>query len=86
MINDLGYVKCDNVETGVLLERIAHRYERGSLVITRNHAFSTWGCIFVEGLMTVAAADWMIHHGYMFELKEERYRIKTAKTVEPTRE
>lgn len=57
----------------------AHRYERGSLVITSNHPFSTWGCIFVDE--TMAAANRLIHHGYMFELKGESYRKKTAKAV-----
>ena len=71
----------DNAETGVLFELIAHRYERGSLVITSNHPFSTWGSIFVDETMAVAAADRLIHHGYMFELKGESYRKKTAKAV-----
>ncbi|HGU8399278.1 TPA: IS21-like element ISEc10 family helper ATPase IstB, partial [Escherichia coli] len=62
-------------------ELIAHRYERGSLVITNNHPFSMWGSIFVDETMAVAAADRLIHHGYMFELKGESYRKKTAKAV-----
>lgn len=73
VVDDLGYVKRDNAETGVLFELIAHRYERGSLVITSNHPFSTWGSIFVDETMAVAAADRLIHHGYMFELKGENY-------------
>ncbi len=81
VIDDLGYVKRDNAETGVLYELIAHRYERGSLVITSNHPFSTWGSIFVDETMAVAAADRLIHHGYIFELKGESYRKKTAKAV-----
>jgi DNA replication protein DnaC len=71
VIDDLGYVKRDNAETGVLFELIAHRDERGSLVITSNHPFSTWGSIFVDETMAVAAADRLIHHGYIFELKEK---------------
>lgn len=47
VVDDLGYVKRDSAETGVLFELIAHRYERGSLVITSNHPFSMWGSIFV---------------------------------------
>ncbi|GCT39981.1 hypothetical protein HmCms171_03726 [Escherichia coli] len=73
--------KRDNAETGVLFELIAHRYERGSLVITSNHPFSTWGSIFVDETMAVAVADRLIHHGYMFELNGESYRKKTAKAV-----
>ena len=81
VVDDLGYVKRDNAETGVLFELIAHRYERGSLVITSNHPYSTWGSIFVDETMAVAAADRLIHHGYMFELNGESYRKKTAKAV-----
>lgn len=66
VIDDLRYVKRDNAETGVLFELLAHRYERGSLIITSNHPFSTWISIFVDETMAVAVADRLIHHGYMF--------------------
>lgn len=81
VIDYLGYVKRDNAETGVLFELIAHRYERGSLIITSNHPFSMWGCIFVDETMAVAAADRLIHHEYIFEVKGESYRKKTSKAV-----
>nr|WP_323373123.1 ATP-binding protein [Serratia symbiotica] len=79
VIDDLGYVKRDNAETGVLSELIAHRYERGSLIITSNHPFSTWGNIFVDD--TMAAADRLIHYGYIFEVTGESYRKKTSKAA-----
>lgn len=66
--NKLGYVKWDNAEMGVLFELTAHRYERGSLSVTSNHPFSTWRSIFVDETMAVAAADRLIHHGYIFEV------------------
>ncbi len=55
VIDDLDYVKRDKVETDVLFELIAHRYKRGSLIITSNHPLSMWGSIFVDE--TMAAAD-----------------------------
>jgi DNA replication protein DnaC len=81
VIDDLGYVKRDNAETGVLFELIAHRYERGSLILTSNHPFSTWGSIFVDETMAVAAADRLILHGYIFEVTGESYRKKTSKAA-----
>lgn len=42
---------------------------------------AVWDSIFVDETMAVAAADRLIHHGYMFELKGESYRKKTAKAV-----
>ncbi|MDK9361867.1 ATP-binding protein [Lelliottia sp. V106_12] len=81
VIDDLGYVERDNAETGVLFELIAHRYERGSLIITSNLPFSTWGSIFVDETMAVAAADRLIHHGYIFEVTGESYGKKTSKAA-----
>ncbi|EBX5888755.1 hypothetical protein DP761_22890 [Salmonella enterica subsp. enterica] len=39
------------------------------------------GSISADEMMAVAAADRLIHHGYMFELKGENYSKKTAKAV-----
>ncbi|HGM5461592.1 TPA: ATP-binding protein [Serratia marcescens] len=66
MIDDPGYAKRDNAETGMLFKLIAHRYERESLIITRNHPVSTWGCIFVDESMAAAAVDRPLHHYYLF--------------------
>lgn len=44
-------------------------------------SYSFWGSIFVDETMAVAATERLIHHGYMFELKGESYRKKTAKAV-----
>ena len=40
ILDDIGYVKKSDSESQVLFELIAHRYERGSLLITTNQAFS----------------------------------------------
>ncbi|WP_284700476.1 IS21-like element helper ATPase IstB [Serratia symbiotica] len=81
VIDDLGYVKRDNAETGVLFELIAHRYERGDRIITSNHPFSTWGNIFVDETMAMAATDRLIHRGYIFEVTGESYRKKMSKAA-----
>ena len=44
ILDDISYVKKSEVETSVLFELIADRYETGSLIITSNQAFSEWGC------------------------------------------
>jgi DNA replication protein DnaC len=40
ILDDIGYVKKNDSESQVLFELIAHRYERGSMLITSNQAFS----------------------------------------------
>jgi DNA replication protein DnaC len=48
VLDDLSYVRKDQAETSVLFELIAHRYERHSIAITANQAFSAWSNVFPE--------------------------------------
>lgn len=76
VIDDIGYVKKTEAETQVLFEFIAHRYESGSLMITSNQPFSAWDQIFPDDIMTVAAVDRVIHHGWVIQIEGESYRRK----------
>lgn len=78
ILDDLGYVKKDDVETSVLFELIAHRYERKSLLITANHPFSQWDAIFSDSMMTVAAVDRLVHHALIIEIQSESFRKQAA--------
>jgi DNA replication protein DnaC len=63
----------------VLFELIAERYERRSILITANQAFSGWDNVFPDPGMTVAAIDRLVHHSTIFELNDvESYRAKVA--------
>jgi DNA replication protein DnaC len=63
-------------ESQVLFELIAHRYERGSLLITTNQAFSEWDGIFGDNMMTVAAIDRLVHQAEIYQIEGESYRKK----------
>ena len=78
ILDDIGYVKKNDSESQVLFELIAHRYERGSLLITSNQAFSEWDSIFGDNMMTVAAIDRLVHHSDIYQIKGESYRKKQA--------
>ncbi|NEP20275.1 MAG: ATP-binding protein, partial [Leptolyngbya sp. SIO4C1] len=52
ILDDLGYVQKSEVETSVLFELVAHRYERRSLVTAANQPFSQWDSIFPISMMT----------------------------------
>ncbi len=62
----------------MLFELIAHRYERNSLLITTNQAFSEWDNIFGDNMMTVAAIDRLVHHADIYKIEGESYRKKQA--------
>ncbi len=78
IIDDIGYVKKSDSESQVLFELIAHRYERSSLLITTNQAFSDWDSIFGDNMMTVAAIDRLVHHADIYKVEGESYRKKQA--------
>jgi DNA replication protein DnaC len=79
ILDDISYVRKDQAETSVLFELIAERYERRSILITANQAFSGWDNVFPDPGMTVAAIDRLVHHSTIFELNNvESYRSKEA--------
>ena len=53
-------------------------YERGSLLITSNQAFSEWDIIFGDNMITVAAIDRIVYHSDIYQIQGESYRKKQA--------
>ena len=78
MIDDFGYVKQNREEMEVLFTLLAHRYERGSVLITSNLPFSKWEMIFKDPMTTAAAIDRLVHHSVILELNVPSYRAEQA--------
>ena len=78
MIDDFGYVKQNRDEMEVLFTLLAHRYERGSVLITSNLPFSKWEVIFKDPMTTAAAIDRLVHHSVILELNVPSYRAEQA--------
>jgi DNA replication protein DnaC len=78
ILDDIGYVKKSDSESQVLFELIGHRYERNSVLITTNQAFSEWDSIFGDNMMTVAAIDRLVHHADIYKIEGDSYRKKEA--------
>jgi DNA replication protein DnaC len=79
VIDDLGYVQQSREEMEVLFTLLAERYERGSVLLTSNLAFSQWEQIFKDPMTTAAAIDRLVHHSVIVELNVASYRAETAK-------
>lgn len=79
MIDDFGYVKQNRDEMEVLFTLLAHRYERGSVLITSNLPFSKWEMIFKDPMTTAAAIDRLVHHSVILELNVSSYRAEQAR-------
>ncbi len=79
MIDDFGYVKQNREEMEVLFTLLAHRYERGSVLLTSNLPFSKWEVIFKDPMTTAAAIDRLVHHSVILELNVSSYRAEQAR-------
>lgn len=79
VIDDIGYVQQSREEMEVLFTLLAERYERGSVLITSNLAFSKWEAIFKDPMTTAAAIDRLVHHSVIVELNIGSYRVEQAK-------
>lgn len=78
ILDDLSYVKKNELETSVLFELIADRYESNSLIITSNQPFGEWDQVFPDTMMAVAAVDRLIHHATIINIEEKSYRKAAA--------
>jgi DNA replication protein DnaC len=78
IIDDIGYVQQSRQEMEVLFTLLAHRYERGSVLLTSNLVFSEWERIFKDPMTTAAAIDRLVHHSVILELNLPSYRMEAA--------
>jgi DNA replication protein DnaC len=78
IIDDIGYVQQSREEMEVLFTMLAHRYERGSVLLTSNLVFSGWERIFKDPMTTAAAIDRLIYHSVVLELNLPSYRTEAA--------
>jgi DNA replication protein DnaC len=78
-LDDIGYVQQNKEEMEVLFSFFAHRYERGSIMVTSNLPFSKWEKIFKDPMTTAAAIDRIVHHCILLEMNVTSYRVKGSK-------
>ena len=79
VVDDIGYIQHDRSEMEVLFNFFAERYERGSLMISSNLAFSHWEQIFHNPMTAMAAIDRLVHHSVILEFTGESQRMQQKK-------
>jgi len=82
VLDELGYL-APEPETGpVLYELIADRYEKRATIITSNKSLTEWGKIVHDSALASALVDRLMHHGDVYYLKGQSYRLKDKKIIE----
>lgn len=79
VLDDIGYLQQSSEEMEVLFTFLAERYERRSVMISSNLAFSKWDQIFKDPMTTMAAVDRLVHHAIILDFDNESVRAKQAK-------
>jgi DNA replication protein DnaC len=76
--DELGYLSFSRAGAELLFQVFADRYERRSLLVTSNLAFSEWGQLFQGERMTAALLDRLTHRCHIFEMNSESFRFRES--------
>ena len=60
----------------VLYELISSRYEKRATIITSNKSLTEWGGIIGDTALAGALIDRLLHHGDVYYLKGDSYRLR----------
>ncbi|QQE81540.1 IS21-like element helper ATPase IstB [Alicyclobacillus sp. SO9] len=79
ILDELGYV---SLEQGgpLLFQFCAHRYEKGSLLITTNLEFARWTDVFHDATLTTALLDRLTHHSHILLFEGESFRFRESQS------
>ena len=54
---------------------MSSRYERASVIMSSNKAFSRWGEVFGDDTVAAAMIDRLVHHAEVINLNGDSYRL-----------
>ena len=78
VLDELGYLAYDNHAADLLFQLVNRRYEKKSIVITTNLAFSDWTSIFPSATSATALIDRFVHHADIIPLEGTSFRMRDA--------
>jgi DNA replication protein DnaC len=85
IVDEVGFVPFDRAGGELLFNAIAQRYERRSVLVTTNLAFSEWPKVFGgDEKLTTALLDRLAHHAVVITTKGKSFRMR--KRTEPEQE
>jgi DNA replication protein DnaC len=81
ILDEFGYLLADPAIGPILYELIAGRYETSATIITSNKSLTEWGRMLHDASLATALIDRLLHHGDVYYLKGESYRLKDKKPL-----
>jgi DNA replication protein DnaC len=85
VIDEIGYLPFGREEANLFFNVVAKRYERGSMILTSNLAFTQWAGTFADDqTLTEALLDRLLHHAHIVQISGESYRLKDKRRAGTT--
>ncbi|PTQ55119.1 MAG: Mobile element protein [Candidatus Carbobacillus altaicus] len=79
IIDENGYRKMEDEAAHLFFQIVSERYEKGSILLTSNKSYGSWGEIFGDNVLATAILNRLLHHSSTINIKGESYRIKEKK-------
>ena len=79
ILDELGFKKIPAYSADDFFEVISKRYEKGSVIITTNKSFESWGDIFADPVLASAIIDRIVHYSAIVKINGPSYRTKDIK-------
>ncbi|MEQ8191439.1 MAG: ATP-binding protein, partial [Candidatus Eremiobacterota bacterium] len=86
ILDEFGYLALNSDIGPILYEIVSGRYEKKPLIITSNKSLVEWGNILQDSSLAAALVDRLLHHGEVYYLSGESYRLRGKKIASPDKE
>ena len=81
VLDEVGYLPLGREEANMVFQLVFRRYERGSIVLTSNKAFSEWGQVFSDEVLATAILDRLLHHCAVMTAKARDANRRLLETI-----
>jgi DNA replication protein DnaC len=84
IVDELGFIPFDRAGGELLFNLLAARYEKGSVIVTTNLAFSEWPQIFAgDEKLATALIDRLADRGTIITTKGKSFRLQRRRSRDP---
>ena len=84
ILDEFGYLPADAEVGPLLYELVAGRYEKKATIVTSNKSLKEWGRVLSDAALAGALLDRLLHHGDVYHLRGESYRLRGKMTAGQT--
>ncbi|MGH3517791.1 MAG: IS21-like element helper ATPase IstB [Haloechinothrix sp.] len=76
IIDEVGYLPLNQTDANLLFQLVSRRYEKGSIILSSNKAFSEWGPLVGDEVLATAILDRILHHCEVISINGPSWRMK----------